>query len=169
MNNSGFIVKYLILMVVQVLVWNYCNFSQYVMLTFLPSMILCIPAGQEYLKPMIIAFITGFAVDFVSSGMLGLTSAALLPVAFLRIRLISIAFGSDVFERNEVISFQHQGAPKTFLCIILATALFLALYIWIDGAGTRPFWFNAAKFGISLGLSSVISFFAVQLLEPDKR
>ena len=169
MNDSAYPLRYILLIIAQILIWNYCNFSQYAMLTFLPIMIMYTPVNQGYVKTLLIAFITGFAVDFFSDGMLGLTSAALLPVAFFKRGFITMIFGSEVFAREETITVQRQGAAKVSLSIILSTALFLALYIWIDGAGTRPFWFNLTKFGISLGISSIVSFLSIQILESDNR
>lgn len=60
MRDSAFLLKFIILLVAQVLIWNFCNFSQYAMLTFLPVIILLLPTKQETLISMLIAFAAGF-------------------------------------------------------------------------------------------------------------
>ena len=47
------------------------------------------------------------------------------------------------------------------------TGAFLLPYIWLDDAGTRPFWFGAAKFGLSLLLSGFVSVFICDILLED--
>lgn len=169
MKDLSFGIKYLLLAVAQILLWNYFNFSQYLMLVFLPVMILCLPIHRGSIFAMILAFATGFATDFFSSGMMGLTSLALVPVAFARRWIIQLIFGEEVFARGENITIRRQGLPKMMLATLIATAIFLALYIWADGAGTRPLWFNAVKFAASLVLGTLVSIFIENLLEADNR
>lgn len=169
MNDLNFGIKYLLLVVAQILLCNYFNFSQYLMLAYLPVMILCIPIRRKTISAMILAFVTGFAIDFFSSGMLGLTSLALVPVAFARRGIIQLVFGEEVFARGENITIRRQGLPKMILAILMVTAIFLAVYIWADGAGTRPLWFNAVKFAASLVLCTLVSIFIENILEADSR
>ena len=35
--------KYLLLLLAQIVLWNYFNFTQYLFIAFLPAMILCLP------------------------------------------------------------------------------------------------------------------------------
>jgi hypothetical protein len=55
------------------------------------------------------------------------------------------------------------------LAIFLVQALFLAIYIWADGAGTRSLSFNAIRFGISLAAGWIISLLIINVLAPDTR
>lgn len=169
MRDSAFLLKFIILLVAQVLIWNFCNFSQYAMLTFLPVIILLLPTKQETLISMLIAFAAGFLVDFLADGMLGLTSLALVPVAFLRKGIIRLVFGSELLSREENISLRKHGASHIIVSTLLCTAIFLAVYIWADGAGMRPLWFNLVKFGASLLLSSIVSVFLAIVLFPDEK
>ena len=56
--------KYFLLFLAQAVLWNYFNFSQYVVIAFLPAMILCLPISRGTLEAMIIAFVTGVANAF---------------------------------------------------------------------------------------------------------
>ena len=169
MKDSGFAIKFLILAVAQVLLWNYFDFTQYLMLVYLPVLIVCLPIRRGTVFAMLVAFVTGFAVDFFSSGMMGLTSMALVPVAFARRGIIQLVCGEEVFARGENISIKRQGLPKMALAILMETAIFLVIYIWADGAGTRPLWFNLVKFASSLLAGTLISLLMSNILDSDSR
>lgn len=158
----------LVLLVAQVLVWNYFNLSQFVLLTFLPTMVICLPARVNTTPALLITFLTGIAVDFFTHGILGLTCVALLPIAFGRKFIISLVFGEEIFSRGEGLSFRRQGFLKMSLAIVLSTALFMIIYVWVDGAGMRPFWFNALRFVCSLAASSFVSLFVASLLTEEE-
>ena len=46
---------------------------------------------------------------------------------------------------------------------------FLALYIILDGAGTRPAWFCLAKGGVSFICNFVLAIIVTNILTPDDR
>lgn len=167
MKRPGFLFTFILLAVAQIMINNYLNFSQFLMLTFLPAMILCIPIQKNVFIAMGTAFVCGFCIDFLSDGMLGLTSLALVPVALLRNPVIRLVFGSELFTRDENISFRRLGPGKILLAIVMTTSLFLAVYVWADSAGTRPFWINGVKFLVSLLASSIVSLFATKLLTEE--
>lgn len=168
MNDIGFKLKFALMLVAQVLMLNYLNFSQYLTPVFLPVMVLCTPIRRKTTHLLLLAFACGFLTDFLAGGMLGLTSLALLPVALVRNGVITLVFGSEVFSRMENISARRQGWGKVALATLIVTALFLAVYIWADGAGTRPFWFNFARFAASLAGSLLLSLVVADILFADK-
>ena len=169
MRNAGFWGVYLLLAIAQLLLCNYCNFTPYVTLSILPVMVLCISIRVGTSGAMLIAFATGLAVDLLSEGLLGLNALALVPVALLRNPVIRLLFGGEVFARGEDFSVQRSGFAKVALAILLMQAVFLLVYIWADGAGTRPLWFNAARLGASLAAGFLLSLAAVKVLAPDTR
>ena len=169
MKKSGFWLIYIILLVAQLLLSTYANFTPYVMVTMLPVMVLCMPIRMGTVLAMVIAFATGLSVDLLSEGLLGLNALALVPVAFARNSIIRLIFGGELFAREEDFSIHRNGFWKVLVAIVLSTALFLAVYIWADGAGTRPLFFNAIRFGASLVASTLLSLLVVNLLAPDSR
>ena len=169
MRKNGFWLVYLLLTVVQMLLCNYVHLTPYLMLSILPVMVLCIPIRVPTWGAMVIAFLTGLAVDLLSEGLLGLNSLALVPVAFVRKELIRLIFGGELFARKEDFSARRNGFGKVALASFLVQALFLLIYIWADGAGTRPFSFNAIRFGISLAAGWALSLLVVDILAPDTR
>ena len=153
MRNTYLVVEVLLLMLLQIVFWNFLNLSQLVVLCFLPAIILCLPIDTRPVISMLLAVAISFIVDFFSHGVMGLTAVALLPVAYLRPFIIRLVFGSELFARDEDISFAGQGVMKMMLAVSICTILFFIIYVWVDSAGTRTGIFNLAR----LVLSSIVS------------
>ena len=164
--RQRYIFTYFILLIIQIICLGLLNLSQYVVLCFLPVMILSLPITHSTPRVLIIAFITGLTVDFFTDGVLGLTVCALLPVAFTRNWLISLVFGTELLSRQEDISIHKQGPGKVLLAILLATALFFLIYIPVDCAGTRSAGFLAVRMLLSIALSAPVSFYVAGVLAP---
>lgn len=160
---------YCLLAIAQIIIGNCFYLSSYVSLSILPVMILCIPLNISTPAAMVIAFATGLATDVLSEGLIGLNALAAVPVAFVRTQIIRIIFGEELIERQESFSFRKFGAIKISLAIIIAQAVFLAVYILADGAGTRPLWFNAARFAASLSAGYVLSMIVAGVITPDEK
>ncbi|MBQ9193322.1 MAG: hypothetical protein IJ156_06345 [Bacteroidales bacterium] len=169
MRKNSFFLVYLLLMVVQMLICNYFNLTPYVMLSILPVMVLCMPLRVPTWLTMAIAFATASAVDLLSEGLLGLNALALVPVAFVRKEVIRLVFGGELFARKEDFSVHKNSFGEILLAILMVQALFLLVYIWADGAGTRPFTFEAIRFGASLAAGVIVSLLVVGVLAPDTR
>ena len=167
MRISEYTLKFLLLIILQVLIWNFCSFSQFLMLAFIPAMILFLPARMSSVSCMLVAFVCGFVADFLIGAPLALSSLALVPVAFCRRGIIYLTLGHEVFARSEDFSPERQGVGKTILSIALATALFLLIYICVDSAFTRPFWIDALKWALSLLVSTPLGYYCTLLLYTD--
>ena len=164
-----FTLTYLLMVVAQMIFTNYFHFSPLCMVTILPMMVLCVPTKINSVLTMMIAFATGLAVDFLAEGALGINALSLVPVAFARKWLIGSIFGPEPFDHQENITTKKYGFARVSFAMLLMTALFLAIYITADCAGTRPVWFLASKFGISLAASYLVSAPLVNLLSYDDR
>lgn len=164
--RQRYIFTYLVLLVIQTIFCALLNLTQYVVLCFLPVMILTLPITHSTPRLLLIAFLTGLAVDFFTNGVLGLTVCALLPVAFTRNSLIRLVFGTELLSRQEDISIHKQGPAKVLLAILLATSLFFLIYIPVDCAGTRPAGFMALRMLLSIALSTPVSYYAAGVLAP---
>ncbi len=169
MRKSNFFLVYAILAVAQMLLCNYLHVSPYLTLSILPVMVLCIPIRVPTFWAMVIAFLTGLGVDLLAEGILGLNVLALVPVAFARKEIIRLILGGELFARKEDFTLRKNGFVPVALAVFIVQALFLAIYIWADGAGTRPFSFNAIRFGVSLAAGVLVSLLVVDILAPDTR
>lgn len=168
MTNGKYALTYLLLLLAQICIANYCNFSWYLYLSFLPVMAFLVPIGYNSVIAMLLAFASGFAVDLFSDGVVGLNTFAIVPVAMMRRGIVSVVYGDEFFVRQENLSMSRHGIVKMIFAIILCQALFLALYIFADSAGTRPLWFNLTRFGISFAAGCLISIVVANILEPEK-
>ena len=167
--SQNFGLLYILLVIGQVIMCNYTQLGPYVMLTMLPAMVLCIPTGIKPSLCMIIAFASGLAADWLSEGLLGLNAAALLPVALARKGIIRIFLGEDIINRNDSFSIRKNGLGKVSLALGSSVAIFLAMHIFLDGAGTRPLWFCASRFGTSLACNMILGLIVINILTPDDR
>lgn len=168
-TNHNFPLMYALLLICQVILCNYAHLGPYITLTLLPAMILCIPIRISTITCMLVAFASGFLTDFLAEGLLGLNVAALLPVALIRKGTVRIFLGEDIIARKDSFSIKKNGLLKVSTALLVSTAVFLAVYIFLDGAGTRPFWFCAAKFGISLVCNWILGILVINTLTTDDR
>lgn len=168
-TTQNFGLLYFMLAAVQIIICNCFYFSPYVFLSILPAMVLCMPASWKTVPAMLTAFVTGLAVDLFGEGLVGINALALVPVALLRKPVVQAIFGKDLIEREEDFSFRKYGAGKVSAAVLIMQGLFLAIYITADGAGTRPFWFNASRFGASLAAGYVLSMIVAKVLLPEDR
>lgn len=168
-TGQNFGVLYVLLAVCQIVLCNYAHLGPYLMLSILPAMVLCIPLTVGTPACMLIAFASGLAVDWLSEGLIGINAASLLPVALMRKTFIRVFLGEDIINRKDSISMRKNGAGKISIVLMAVTAVFLGTYIFLDGAGTRPFWFGLARFAASLAANVALGFIVVDILTPDDR
>jgi len=168
MKNS-FWFTYILLVIAQVLLSNYAHFSPFVIVTILPAMVFCIPTKHDTVVAMLVAFVTGLAVDYLAEGTIGINALALVPVAFLRRPLIGLMFGKEPFELKENINVKKFGFARTSLAVLIVSAIFLLIYILVDCAGTRPFWFIMLTLACSLVVTYLLSMVVVNFLTHEDR
>ncbi len=169
MKGQNFGLLYFLMVLGQIILCNFTNLGPYVMLTMLPAMILCVPLSVSTSACMLLAFVTGLSVDWLSEGLVGINAAALVPVALLRKPLIRFFLGEDLITRADSFSIRKNGAGKISMVMLLSTLVFLDIYIMLDGAGTRPMWFNLTRLGVSLGCNYLLALIVTNLLTTDDR
>ena len=162
-------VLFVFLLICQIALCNFAHLGPYVMLSVLPAMIMCIPLSVGTAGCMLIAFLSGLSVDWLSEGLIGINAASLVPVALARTTLIRVILGEDMINRKDSFSIRKNGLGKILTLMIAAGIIFLAIYITLDGAGTRPFWFRATRFGVSLLANTGLAILTANILSPDDR
>lgn len=167
MKGYRFILLCGVLVIAQVFLVNYFSLSRWVVITLLPAIILMLPLKMGTIPSMLLAFVIGFAVDFFSNGMLGLTSVALVPVALTRFFVYGMVFGDEMSSRADVISISRLGVLRIALASLLMCGLYLLVYVWVDSAGTVPFWPAFLRFFLSLAVSTPVSVLVSKLLRPE--
>ena len=169
LGRADFILKYLILALIQMLLCNYANFSPYLTLSILPVMVLCIPTRANTTWAMLIAFVTALAIDFLAGGVIGLNALALVPVALIRRPVCDSIFDKELAVRGDDFSIRKYGMPKVVFAIFLVQTLFLLIYVTADGGVQRPFSFSLVRFALSLVAGVLLSIPAAAVLTPDDR
>ena len=169
MKSQHFGILYCLLLIGQLILCNYATLGPYIMLTMLPAMIMCIPTTVSTVACMLIAFASGLAVDWLSEGLIGLNAAAAVPVALLRNGAIKIFLGEDLITRGDRFSVKKNGLFKIAVVMFTALIVYLGIYIFLDGAGTRPAWFNITRVSLSTICCLVLSLIVINILSPDDR
>lgn len=168
-TNRNFTVTYILLVIAQMVICNYFRISPYVFITILPAMVLCIPLKASTAASMLIAFGTGLAVDVLAEGIIGLNTLALVPVALIRQPVLKAVMGDEIMEKGNPFGSRTAGMGKVMLCVSVAYAVFLAIYVLADGAGVRPFRFNILRFAASCACDVILALLAIHVLNPSDR
>ncbi len=166
-NNFGLL--YCLMLICQIIICNFSPLGPYITLTMLPAMIFCMPLSISTISCMVIAFGSGLAVDWLSEGLIGINATSLVPVALARKGIVKIFFGEDLITRGDSFSFNKFGTAKVSAALMTAISIFLLFYVVLDGAGTRPMWFNLVYFGASLFCNWLLALLVTHLLTPDDR
>lgn len=166
MTTSRFTVLYIIVLFAQVVIGNYCDFTQLLFITVLPSMIMMLPPSVSTRKALTIAFFSALFIDLATESIIGINVFAAVPTALVRRPVITMLFGDDPDGRGKTISMSGTGFLQVCIMILISTAIFLALYLWADGAGLG---FSVAKFFVSLVASTICSIGACDLLASGHR
>lgn len=168
-NGNNFKLLYCLLLICQIVLCNFSPLGPYITLSMLPAMIFCMPMSISTISCMFIAFGSGLAVDWLSEGLIGINAASLVPVALARKSIVRIFFGEDLITRGDSFSVNKYGTAKVSAALMSSIAVFLLFYVILDGAGTRPMWFNLAYFGASLLCNWILALLVAHLLTPDDR
>lgn len=169
MRTQSFGLLFILMVFGQMILCNFAGFSPYVMLSMLPAMIICVPLTVSTPLCMLIAFVTGLSVDWLSEGLIGLNASSLIPVALMRKPLIRFFLGEDLIVRSDSFSIRKNGLGKISLVLGVSLMIFLGIYIFLDGAGTRPVWFNMARFWVSFACNMVLALIVTNILTVDDR
>ena len=169
MKNQYFGILYFLIVIGQMIICNYFQFTPYVVISMLPAMILCMPLTVRTPLCMIIAFASGLAVDWLAEGLIGINAASLVPVALARKTIIRVFLGEDLIARSDSFTFKKNGFGKISIALFVALYIFFGIYVIIDGAGTLTTTFNLIRFGASVAASLLLSLIVTGVLTPDDR
>ena len=159
MKNHSRLV-FVLLCIVQLLINNYFNLSQYLLLSLLPLSIMILPLKKNSgIVDLLVAFALGLLVDFASSSVIGISSCSLLLLAFLKKPLIRLIFGEEVF---------YQSLREVVLLFCLSCAIYFLPYVILDCAGARPLLFVFAKWLCSSAASALVCCLCSLILFREK-
>lgn len=169
MRRRNFILTWIILLVVQMFLCNYFQFTPIITLSILPVLIICLPLSVGATASLFVAFAAGFAIDFFADGVIGLNIFALVAVAALRRPILRLVFGTELFSRGEDITIRRNGFIPVSIAIVFAELVFFILYTIADGAGTKTFFFNFGRVILSTITSFILCIVAADTLLSENR
>jgi len=169
MRGSAFIVRFVILLLVQVILAKFVQIGPFLYLTILPSMILCINSTRKPWTVMLVAFASGIIIDGLADGVMGLNAAAAVLSGATQRPFLRYFLGEEIVERGYSLSFRRYGYEKIIIMILASTLLFMMLYVIVDCAGTRGFFFCLGKIFISTISSTLVQLCVVSVLCPYQK
>lgn len=167
--KKDFIINHVLLMILQLVISNYFNFTPYAMCTILPLIIFMLPTKFGTKTTLIIAFVSGLAVDYLADGEIGLNALALIPVGYINRFLYRVIFGDEIIERELHATISKYGVGKILFALGVETLVFLSIYILADSGISRPMQFNLVKFVSSFASSMALSVLLFIFLQPKER
>ena len=133
MNNIYIknIVRFLVLVIVQVLVLNKIQLNGYINPYLYVLFILLLPFDTPKWFLLIAGFILGLIIDFFSNP-LGMHAAATVFVAFLRPYVISIISTEDEFEQGEQPGIRDMGFTWFFSYALILVLMHHMVYFYLE-------------------------------------
>ena len=153
------IVRFVLLVLLQVLVLNNMNLMGYMNPYVYILFILLLPADISGSLLLLLAFFTGLTIDFFENT-LGLNAAATVLLAFARPGILNVFFKNIEFGKGEEPGIAKMGVGKflryTFILVLIHhTALF-----FLEVFSFSEFWETLYR----IGISSLFSTFIILIL-----
>lgn len=154
-------VKYLLLGVIiiiaQLIIEEYVNYHPLIHIAIFPLFIIILPTRINQIPLMLISLVIGLLIDILSDGIIGLNSAALIAMAFVKLPILNIIVNKNNIAENSIISSKtlHLNSFSLY-CLIMYTIFFL-VYVALDGIGYISILYSVLRFIIYIILNTIIS------------
>jgi len=148
-------VRFVILILVQVLVFNNMNLGGYLHPYIYVLFILLLPVNINRSLLLILAFITGITIDYFA-GTLGINAAASVLLAYLRPGTIRLFFGNQEFSSGESVGLASVGIFGFFKYSIVLIFMHQLLLFYLEVLSFNHFFFTLNKVISSTLLSTVM-------------
>ena len=157
MNNPFVknIIRFVILMLVQVLVFNNMNLGGYLHPYIYVLFLLLLPVNINRSLLLILSFFTGLTVDYFA-GTLGLNAAASLFLAYLRPGTIRLFFGNQEFYSGEELKPSSVGVFGFFKYTLVLVFMHQLVLFYLEILSFNHFFFTLNKVLLSTILSTFI-------------
>lgn len=144
------------IVIIQLILNSYINLGLYIYLVIFPFIILTLPYRVKTIPAMLLSFLLGLAIDFLSNGVLGLNAGALTAMALCRQSFLQMLINEQSMGKYDTPSIKEIGFLKFSTYIILSFIIFFVSYIFIDNMGFSPFGFNLLKLLVSTLVNSFL-------------
>lgn len=144
------------IVIIQLILNSYINLGLYIYLVIFPFIILTLPYRVKTIPAMLLSFLLGLAIDFLSNGVLGLNAGALTAMALCRQSFLQMLINEQSMGKYDTPSIKEIGFLKFSTYIILSFIIFFVSYIFLDNMGFSPFGFNLLKLLVSTLVNSFL-------------
>jgi len=155
-------VRFVILILVQVLVFNNMNLGGYLHPYIYVLFLLLLPVNINRSLLLILAFITGITIDYFA-GTMGLNAAASVFLAYLRPGTIRLFFGNQEFTSDESVGLASVGIFGFFKYSIVLVFMHQLLLFYLEVLSFNHFFFTLTKVLFSTLFSTFIIITALLL------
>jgi len=162
------IIRFIILILVQVLVLNNMNLGGYMNPYIYILFILLLPANMNRSLLLIIAFFTGLTIDFFAHT-LGLHAAASVFIAYLRPGTIQLFFRNYEFASGEEPNPASIGIGGFFRYTIVLVFMHQLLLFYLEVLSFNHFFVTLYRVALSTILSTFIILIAMLLFGKRKK
>ena len=162
------IIRFIILILVQVLVFNNMNLGGYLHPYIYVLFIMLLPVNINRSLLLILAFFTGLTVDYFA-GTLGLNASASVFLAYLRPGVIRLFFGKQEFSTGEEIRLTSVGVFGFLKYSIVLVFMHQLLLYYLEILSFRNFFFTFNKVLLSTLLSTVIIIIVMMLFTKRRK
>lgn len=145
-----------LIIILQVVLDNYCDLGVYLRIVLLPYLILTLPYRIKTIEAMVIAFILGLVVDLFTTGVVGLNSGALAASALVRRKILYSILDERNIDKYDYPNFRAMGNMKGGFYFILPYLAFFIVYILLDNFSLSPFWWNLQRIVICSVVNTII-------------
>lgn len=169
MNNIYFknIFRFVLLILIQVLILNNMNLSGYLNPAVYVLFIMLLPADINKSLLLILAFLTGYTIDFFGNTP-GLNSAATVMMAFVLPSTINLFFKNIDFSPGEEPSLNKVGLGGFFRFTLVLVFIHHFTLFFIESFSFSLFFFTLARIGLSTLLSTLIILVIMMLFSKRK-
>lgn len=150
------IIYVIILTAIQILMDNYLDLGVYVYLFIIPYFILLLPYKYKTISTMLIAFLLGLFVDFLSNGVLGLNAAALTAMALTRQSFLKLVVNEQSMGKYDTPAIKDIGFIGYAIFITLSYLVFFIFYVLFDSLGSGHILLSLLKILISTIANTVL-------------
>ena len=161
------LIRFLLLLLAQILIFSNVNFSSFINPYVFPLFILLLPFETPRWLLMLLGFFSGLALD-VFLGSMGMHAAAGLLIGYLRPFLISIITpkGTEFEISPNVYS---QGLAWFIIYLGVATSIYLGFYFLLEAATFLNLFFLVIKISLSVIMSVAFMLIFLYLFSSRKK
>ena len=162
------IIRFVALVLVQVLIVNYIKIGGYVSPYIYPLFIMLLPVGYPNALLLLLAFLLGLSID-IFCGTLGLHAGATLIMAFCRPAIIRLVSGSQKIDPNKEPDINTMGLDWWMRYSLVLTSIHAFSLFLLESFSIKLIGQTLLRTVISLPISLFLMTIALYIFSSNKK